>query len=262
MQFWQVDAFTNRPFTGNPAAVFVLKEDISDDLKQKIAMEMNLSETVFVLLSESDMEIRWFTPNAEVNLCGHATLAAAHILWTKGITNSKTLQFQSRSGMLTVEKESEMYTLDFPRQDARARPELAEIAKAIMAVHPHFVGSNGEDCLAVLDTEDALRKLTPDFSLIQTLPERGLVVTARSQIAPYDYIYRGFFPKLGVPEDPVTGSANTALAPYWATTLGKSRLTAFQASARGGEVIVEVEGDRVLISGRACTVTEGQLLTS
>lgn len=259
MKFWQVDAFTENPFSGNPAAVVVLKEDISDELKQKIAMEMNLSESAFVVISKNETEIRWFTPNAEVNLCGHATLAAAHVLWSEGLLQNENITFKSKSGPLGVSKNDSGYTLDFPKQPPIEKIEYTDLVSAILGVRPTYIGSNEEDCVAVIDDADLLKNITPDFEKIKQLPERGFLLTAKDSSGEYDYLYRGFFPKLDIPEDPVTGSANTLLAPYWSEKLDKTSLNAYQASARGGELSLEVIDKRVLISGNAVTVITGEI---
>lgn len=259
MKIWQVDSFTDKPFAGNPAGVMVLDRPLSDDLMRKIAMEMNLSETAFVLRKGDSLSIRWFTPESEVDLCGHATLAAAHTLWSEGLIKTDNLVFESKSGQLPVYRNGDIYTLDFPRQSPVEKPEYASLVKEILGVTPLYIGSNGHDCAVVLESEELVRNLSPDLEKTRLLDERGLLVSARgSHSGGYDYIYRAFFPKLGIPEDPVTGSANTLLAPYWAQALNKSTLRAYQASRRGGELYLEVESDRVLISGMAVTVLTGE----
>ena len=258
MKFWQVDAFTNEVFSGNPAAVFILNHEPEENLMMKIAREMNLSETVFVIRG-SELVIRWFTPNAEVNLCGHATLAAAHILWQQDQFTGEEIVFQSKSGPLAVSKAEEGYTLDFPLQLATEKREHEALVTDLLGHTPVYIGSNGEDCIAVVADDATVHAFTPDFNKISALPERGYLLTAQDSSGQYDYIYRGFFPKLDIPEDPVTGSANTCLAPYWAGRLNKTKLRARQVSERGGNLIVEVSGDRVLITGQAVTVFEGQM---
>jgi len=262
MKYWQVDSFTARPFAGNPAGVCVLHEALSTHLMQQIAAEVNLSETAFVELSNTGNTIRWFTPKAEVNLCGHATLAAAHVLWSNNFITSDSIEFSSRSGALLVTRgNAGDYTLNFPQQYPVARPELRELAQAIVGDNElEYVGSNGEDCLLVLRAPEAVTTLNPDPSLIMKLPERGVIVSSRSISAEYDFHYRTFYPKLGIPEDPVTGSACTALGPYWSNILGRHQLRALQCSARGGQLTVSLQGDRVLIGGHAVTVLEGELL--
>lgn len=255
MNFWQVDAFTNKIFEGNPAAVFIFDKEPSTDLMLKLAREMNLSETAFVMM-ERDLKIRWFTPNAEVNLCGHATLAAAHVLWGEGRATSDTLVFKSRSGPLTVTRKEKGYTLDFPLQPPKDKKEYLDQMTQILGLAPEYIGSNGEDCMAVV-SDEIVRSFSPNYQKISHLAERGFLLTALDTSGEFDYIYRGFFPKLDVPEDPVTGSANTCLAPYWANRLNKKRLKARQVSERGGTLDIEILQDRVLISGEAITVFKG-----
>jgi PhzF family phenazine biosynthesis protein len=259
MKFWQVDSFTDLAFAGNPAVVIVLSRDISDELKQNIAMEMNVSETAFISKRNQEMEIRWFTPNSEVNLCGHATLAAGHILWTEGFVKTNNIELKSKSGPLGVRKNDDVYTLDFPSQPPVEKSEYTDLIQAIVNCKPLYIGSNGQDCSVELPSADIVRKININLEKVKELPERGLLLTARDDTGKFDYIYRAFFPKLNVPEDPVTGSANTLLAPYWANKLGKLSLTAYQASKRGGRLTLEVESDRVLISGKAKTVIVGEL---
>lgn len=255
MKFWQVDSFTEELFRGNPAAVFVFEEEPSVSLMMNIAKEMNLSETAFVIMGQQ-MKIRWFTPGTEVDLCGHATLAAAHILWQEEIMADERISFQSRSGPLGVTRAEKGYTLDFPLQPPTNQPELEALVMEIVGVPPHYVGSNGEDCMAVVDDE-VVRSYVPNFEKMHALKERGFLLTAEDMSGEYDYIYRAFFPKLEVPEDPVTGSANTCLAAYWADRLSKQQLKAAQLSERGGHLGLDVQGDRVLITGEAVTVFEG-----
>ncbi len=258
MKFWQVDAFTNEVFTGNPAAVFIFDHEPQYELMMKIAREMNLSETAFVIMGVK-MKIRWFTPSAEVNLCGHATLAAAHILWQENLASGKKLIFQSKSGPLTVTKAKEGYTLDFPLQPSIEKPEYKNQITDILNITPEYVGSNGEDCVAVVKDDATVYAFSPNFNKISALAERGFLLTAQDSSGQYDYIYRGFFPKLNVPEDPVTGSANTCLAPYWAKRLNKTKLSARQVSERSGSLVVEISGQRVLITGPSVTVFEGKM---
>jgi len=258
MKFWQVDSFTEEAFKGNPAAVFVLEKELPYDLMQKIAQEMNLSETAFVVMKKSP-EIRWLTPNSEVNLCGHATLAAAHILWERGFIEENELTLQSRSGLLEVSRSESGYTLDFPAQPASEATSAYSLVENILGERPLYVGSNGEDCMAVVEHSSFVRNYRPDLAAIAELTERGFLLTAKDSSNEFDYIYRSFFPKLGIPEDPVTGSANTCLTPYWAKNLGKSRLAAFQASIRSGFLSTELRDQRVLITGKAVTVFEAQM---
>ncbi|MCB1117858.1 MAG: PhzF family phenazine biosynthesis protein [Chlamydiia bacterium] len=255
MNFWQVDAFADKIFEGNPAAVFIFDREPSVDLMMKIAREMNLSETAFVIKGE-DLQIRWFTPNAEVNLCGHATLSAAHILWQEGLVENSEIIFKSRSGSLRVTRSGIGYTLDFPLQPPTEQRD-SDLVMQILGLEPEFIGSNGEDCMAVVLNDEIVRTFSPNYQKICHLPERGFLLTAKDQSGEFDYIYRAFFPKLDVPEDPVTGSANTCLAPYWSMRLNKQKLRARQISARGGTLDLEILKDRVLITGSAVTVFQG-----
>ncbi len=258
MIFWQVDAFTNKIFSGNPAAVFIFDEEPCTDLMMKIAREMNLSETAFVIMG-NELKIRWFTPNSEVNLCGHATLSAAHILWQEGLIKNNEIVFKSRSGFLTVTKNKRGYTLDFPLQPPLEKVEYTEQVSEILGLTPDYIGSNGEDCMAVVSDDATVRLFSPDYQKICALVERGFLLTAKDKSGEFDYIYRGFFPKLDVPEDPVTGSANTCLAAYWSKKLNKQHLKARQVSERGGTLDIEISQDRVLITGEAITVFKGEI---
>lgn len=263
MKFWQVDAFTNEIFKGNPAAVVILEPEIANtvnsDLMQNIAMELNLSETAFVVLGNKN-QIRWFTPNSEVNLCGHATLSAAHIMYNHGFADQdKPIEFCSKSGKLIVTKNNDLYTLDFPAQEALEKEEYYNTIKSIIDSEILYIGSNNEDCLIVLKSSDDLINYQPNHSEICKLTERGLVITAEDKSGKYDYIYRTFYPKLNVPEDPVTGSANTCLAPYWSNILEKTKLKAKQVSMRTGELTIELVDDRVLLTGNAVTVFSADL---
>ena len=256
MNFWQVDAFTNKIFSGNPAAVFIFDEEPSADLMMKIAREMNLSETVFVIKG-AELKIRWFTPNTEVNLCGHATLSAAHILWQEGLVENSKIVFKSRSGPLNITKNQKGYTLDFPLQPPMERGDYTDQITQILGEAPEYIGSNGEDCMTVVSDDTFVRLFSPDYQKICGLDERGFLLTAQDKSGEFDYIYRSFFPKLNIPEDPVTGSANTCLAAYWSKKLNKQHLKARQVSERGGTLGIEVSQDRVLITGEAVTVYKG-----
>lgn len=258
MKFWQVDAFTKKIFTGNPAAVFIFEDEPTRDLMGKIANEMNLAETAFVI-QRPELKIRWFTPECEVKLCGHATLSAAHILWEKGLLLEDKVQFQSPSGPLAVRKTGEGCELDFPAQPPEPKPEYKERIAAFLGAAPEYIGSNGEDCMAVVSDASIVRSFIPDCEAISRLGERGFLLTSKDPSGKYDYIYRAFFPKLGIPEDPVTGSANTCLAPYWSREMNRNALRAAQVSRRGGELLLKVSSDRLLITGDAVTVFEGEI---
>ena len=254
----QVDAFTSRPFAGNPAAVCVLPEAREDAWMSDVAREMNLSETAFLHPMNSGFSLRWFTPSIEVKLCGHATLASAHVLWQDGhLPQGQTARFHTKSGLLTAVQKDGRIEMDFPatpNEPAEAPPYLAQA----LGMTPVFVGKNQFDYLVEADSEATLRALQPDHSLLRKLGVRGVIVTSRG--SDYDFVSRFFAPGSGIDEDPVTGSAHCALGPYWAKKLGKTEFRAFQASPRGGEVGVRVEGDRVILSGHAVTVMHGDLL--
>lgn len=250
-----VDAFASRPFAGNPAAVCLLDGPRPDGWMRSLAGEMNLSETAFLLPECDGWRLRWFTPKVEVDLCGHATLAGAHVLWSEG-RGEGVLRFHTRGGVLTAAREGEGIVLDFPAVRAEPVADEAGLAAALGVPLP-CLARNGMDYLAELADEAAVRSLKPDLAKLALLPVRGVIVTAASR--DYDFVSRFFAPAVGVPEDPVTGSAHCALGPYWAEKLGKTDLRAYQASARGGEVGVRVRGERVLLSGRAVTVVRGEV---
>lgn len=256
MKFWVVDAFTDDIFKGNPAAVFVFEDEPSRSLMQNIASEMNLSETAFVI-KNPELTIRWFTPNTEVDLCGHATLSAAHILWENKIMKEESIQFQSKSGTLSVTKSKKGYTLDFPLQPPSTIPLDHPIINEIVDSEIVYAGSNDHDCMVVVSDASYIHSFSPNADKIASLEERGFLLTAQDQTGEFDYIYRAFFPKLDIPEDPVTGSANTCLAAFWSKKLNKKWLKAKQVSKREGLLDIEVSKSRILISGKAVTVIEG-----
>lgn len=264
LNFWQVDAFTKEPFKGNPAAVFILDDPLDDALMQNIAMEMNLSETVFVLQREGQKPlIRWFTPKQEVDLCGHATLAAAHIYLNEITVNGQEIVFDTMQvGALRVvrQQQADRYTMDFPsRLGERLELELVPqfIVDAISDTKP--IGAyQSRDLMLVYEDEQLLRDFTPDFSALAQ-SDVFIIVTAKSRDSKYDFISRFFAADVGIPEDPVTGSAHCTSAPYWAQQLGKDELIAYQASTRGGELNLKVANDRVAISGDAVTVLSGTM---
>ncbi|HTG36580.1 MAG TPA: PhzF family phenazine biosynthesis protein [Thermoanaerobaculia bacterium] len=260
LDLYQVDAFTDRPFAGNPAAVCLLPEPRDARWMQDVAREMNLSETAFLDPVEGGFNLRWFTPAIEVELCGHATLASAHVLWATGrLGAGETARFHTLSGLLTAERQGEWISLDFPARRVEAVEAPAGLLAALGA-EPWFVGKSRYDYFVEVPSEDAVRALIPDFQALKSLPVRGVVVTARSSAARFDFVSRFFAPGLGVDEDPVTGSAHCTLGPYWASRLEKEDLLAYQASARGGVVKVRVEGDRVKLGGQAVMVLRGRLL--
>ncbi len=261
----QVDAFADRPFAGNPAAVCVLPGPGGDPAwMQDVAGEMNLSETAFLVAEGDAYRLRWFTPTVEVDLCGHATLASAHVLWEDGLLAADaTARFRTRSGLLTATRAGGWITLDFP--STPVVPAVGHEAVAAALGVPVAAGSawaSQFDVLAEVESEAVVRSIAPDFGRLAALPARGVIVTARADRpgSGYDFVSRFFAPNVGVPEDPVTGSAHCALGPFWAAKLGRSGLVGHQASARGGTVRVRVDGDRVHLGGRAVTVLRGELL--
>jgi len=256
----QVDAFTSEPFLGNPAAVCVLPEDRDPSWMQKIAREMNLSETAFLRQRPDGFGLRWFTPAVEVDLCGHATLASAHVLWETGrLQPTETARFHTRSGLLTAVRRGEWIELDFPaKAEERAEPPPG-LVEALGAA-PRYVGRNQFDYLVELETEQAVRNLRPDFVRLATVAARGIIVTSRSATPDRDFVSRFFAPAVGVNEDPVTGSAHCALAPFWSQRLKKDKFVAHQISERGGVLKVELNGARVRLGGQAVTVLRGELL--
>lgn len=263
---WQVDAFTDRPFAGNPAAVCWLENEADSRWMQAVAAEMNLSETTFVRrldgdsAAESHFGLRWFTPIVEVDLCGHATLATAHALWTTGhAAAGKPICFHTRSGVLPCRRGGDFIELDFPATPVVEEMSAAPVAEAL-GVEVVFVGGSKYYMLAAVESADVVRSLQPDFRRVGELPTKGLIVTARADDAKFDFISRFFAPALGVNEDPVCGSAHCCLAPYWAERLEKRDLMAYQASARGGVLRLRLDGDRVILGGQAVTVWEGELL--
>jgi PhzF family phenazine biosynthesis protein len=255
----QVDAFTNRPFAGNPAAVCLLQNAPPDQWMRDVAREMNLSETAFLVPKDGGYNLRWFTPAVEIDLCGHATVASAHVLWEdEHLPAGQQARFHTRSGLLTADRRGEWIELDFPAKlasPAEAPPELLPA----LGVQAKFVGKNAFDYLVEVDSEATVRAMAPDHGALRKLPVRGIIVTAQSSTPEFDFVSRFFAPGSGIDEDPVTGSAHCALGPFWAPRLGKTELMAYQASARGGVVRVRVNGERVLLGGQAVTVMTGDL---
>lgn len=253
LPIYQIDAFAEKAFEGNPAAVVPLEEWLPGEVMQSIAAENNLAETAFFVPTDSGFHIRWFTPKDEVKLCGHATLASAYVLFHCLGYDEPSVRFDSLSGELTVTREGEYLTLDFPNQ-MPAPCELLQTLVEGLGVEPIACLAN-EDYMAVLASEEEVAAINPDFRMLEQLDRRGLIVTAPGNES--DFVVRFFAPKLGVPEDPVTGSAYTHLAPYWSKQLGKTKLSAIQISSRTGKLQCEVKGDRVLISGKAVKYLEG-----
>ena len=255
----QVDSFTNRPFAGNPAGVCILQKAADESWMLKVAGEMNLAETAFLVPKGDGYDLRWFTPTVEVDLCGHATLASAHVLWEDGhLKPSAQARFHTKSGLLTADRREPWIELDFPATPA-APAEAPRGLNEALGAEPRFVGRSKFDYLVELDSEAAVRELEPDLGAIARVRARGVIVTARADKGKYDFVSRFFAPQSGVPEDPVTGSAHCALAPYWSAKLGKKELMAFQASTRGGEIRLRLDGDRVRLGGQAVTVLRGEL---
>lgn len=258
LRIFQVDAFTDRAFAGNPAAVCILEEPRDEAWMQNLAQEMNLSETAFLRKQEDGFGLRWFTPTVEVALCGHATLASAHILWETGILASKEqARFHTLSGLLTAERKGDWIELNFPatpEQPATAPPRLIEA----LGVTPKYIGKSKFDYLVEVDKEETVRNLGPDFGVLREMQVRGVMVTSQATSPGYDFVSRFFAPGSGIDEDPVTGSAHCCLGPFWSRQLGKTELIGYQASKRGGTVRVRVIGDRVHLSGQAVTVFCGE----
>lgn len=270
----QVDAFTDRPFSGNPAAVCLLLESREDAWLQSVAAEMNLSETAFLTpkasTEEDEYALRWFTPATEVDLCGHATLASAHVLWEAGhVPPGRPIRFETRSGPLVCERRGsgDVIWMDFPAVEARELP--AEEAGTLLPAVTEALGAdvvrlarNRFDLLIELPSEGAVRDLRPDLARLAAIDARGVAVTAAAAdpTVGYDFVSRFFAPRVGVPEDPVTGSAHCCLGSWWSPRLGRDRLTGYQASPRGGSVLLELAGERVHLGGRAVTVMTGELV--
>lgn len=258
---WQVDAFTDRPFGGNSAAICWLEEEVSDRWMQSVAAEMNLSETAFVRRRNDDYELRWFTPAVEVDLCGHATLATAHALWKSEIaTNGQSLRFHTRSGILTCKQDGEFIEMNFPALPATVAPPPEGLLEALEINSPLFVGRAKFDSIVLLSSPEEVRFLTPDFRKLGKIPTRGVIVTSQSDDPQYDFISRFFAPAVGVDEDPVCGSAHCCLAPFWGERLEKQELMAYQASTRGGVLRLRLDGDRVGLAGQAVMIWQGELL--
>jgi predicted PhzF superfamily epimerase YddE/YHI9 len=256
----QVDAFTDHAFGGNPAGVCILQEPKSAEWMQSVALEMNLSETAFLQkLPDGSFDLRWFTPAVEVDLCGHATLASAHSLWESGqLASGEEARFHTRSGLLTAKRAGEWIELDFPVKHAIESAPPPGLIEALGAAPKHVAKNQFDYLVEVSETE--LLKMSPNHGLLRTIPVRGVIVTSGSSDPTFDFVSRFFAPGSGIDEDPVTGSAHTALTPFWAARLGKTTMMARQASARGGILRVTMNGDRVLLGGRAVTTLRGELM--
>jgi PhzF family phenazine biosynthesis protein len=258
---YQVDAFTRQAFEGNPAAVCLLSNPHSAVWMQSVAQEMNLSETAFLLKEGAGYRLRWFTPLKEVSLCGHATLASAHVLWEIGaLAADETVHFYTQSGELTATLNKGWIEMNFPNRPLEA-VSMPQLELALGVVTPTYMGKNNNTYVVEVETEAEVRALTPDFYRLKTLSEvRAVAVTSLSSTPGFDFISRFFAPSMGINEDPVTGSVHCSLVPYWAARLGRTSFTAFQASARGGVLRLRQSGERVYISGQAVTVMRGEFL--
>ena len=255
-----VDAFTGTPFRGNTAAVCILEKAADSGWMQQVATEMNHPETAFLLPLSGGWNLRWFTPFQEVDLCGHATLASAFVLWESGkVKSGQPISFDTLSGTLVARREGEWITLDFPAEPVTAAGPVQGLFKAL-GVEPVFTGRNRFDILAELPSADDVCSLDPDMGALAALLTRGIIVTAVSDLPQYDFVSRFFAPSIGVAEDPVTGSAHCCLGPYWGEKLKKTSLVGFQCSARGGLVHVTLNGERVILGGHAVHVFSGNLL--
>lgn len=260
MQIYIVDAFTDVPYKGNPAAVCLLDSPRSDKWMQDVASEMNLSETAF-LHRDSDedvFDLRWFTPEAEVDLCGHATLASAHILWEEKFCRGPGIIFNTKSGVLKAFKSDNWIHLNFP-VEAATECTAPELLVQALGVEISYIGKNRLDYIVEVPNEEIIRNLKPDFSLLMEVEARGVIVTSTSIDPSYDFVSRCFYPAVGVNEDPVTGSAHCCLGPYWMNKLNKSNLSAIQLSARQGTLKLEVGQERIILSGQSVTTLRGQL---
>lgn len=255
LPLFQVDAFTDRLFGGNPAAVVLLEHWLPDPLLLAIAAENNLSETAFVIPGTGDIPLRWFTPAVEIDLCGHATLAAAHVLFRHVTPAARRITFSTLSGNLVVSNDGDRLTMDFPARPAEPVPMPAGLDSAL-GIRPAEV-LLARDLLVVLDTEDQVRALQPEMAHLAGLDAFAIIVTAPGDHV--DFVSRFFAPKAGIPEDPVTGSAHCTLVPYWAARLGKTRLVAKQVSARGGDLECRLEGDRVFMAGKSVDYLRGEI---
>jgi PhzF family phenazine biosynthesis protein len=260
LTIFQVDAFTDKPFSGNPAGVCVVPEPQEERWMQNVAREMNLSETAFLQRQADGYNLRWFTPAVEVDLCGHATLASAHILWEVGyLEPGEQARFHTRSGLLTADSKGSWIEMNFPAQPEEpvsAPPGLIEA----LGVPIKYIGKSKFDYLVEVDSEDIVRSAKPDFSLLATVTARGVILTSLASLKDYDFVSRFFAPQVGINEDPVTGSAHCTLSPFWSKRLGRDKLVGYQASERSGVVRVRLSGDRVYLGGQAVTVLRVELV--
>ena len=267
MKVYHVDAFAERPFIGNPAGVCLIDADRSDEWMRNIAAEMNLSETAFVEIRQgtTDFPLRWFTPKTEVSLCGHATLATAHILWEEGILElDQQAQFHTKSGLLTAGRRNEWIELGFPLRKVRPVDANPKLTAALGVDEPKYIGKyevdNGNLYLLDLGSDQKVKELTPDFIALNDTDSRATIVTGVSSSSDYDFVSRFFAPAVGIDEDPVTGSAHCYLAPFWAERLGKDEIVGFQASSRTGVIRCRLNENRVILCGKAITIMRGEVL--
>ena len=260
MKYYIVNAFTRSRDGGNPAAVCLIEDALTDKVMQEIAAEFGLSETAFVEGKQGFYGLRWFTPEIEVDLCGHATLAAAHVLWEQGVAYSENLlEFETKSGRLAAEKNDRLILMDFPMEEATPSECPQELANAL-GVEPIYTGRNRFDYFLEVKSENVLREMSPDFDLLSKVETRGVIVTSHSESKNFDFVSRFFAPRAGITEDPVTGSAHCCLAPYWSGKLNKIKMTGFLASERGGTVYLELKENRVLLGGEAVSFSSGKLM--
>jgi predicted PhzF superfamily epimerase YddE/YHI9 len=260
MKIYIVDAFTDEPYKGNPAAVCILENNKSDEWMQNIANEMNLSETAFILKQGKDYSLKWFTPESEVDLCGHATLASAYILWEEQLSENNEIRFITKSGLLTAIKSGDWIHMNFPLEEENETVPPIELIEGL-GIPFKYIGKNRLDYIVEIEDEEAVRKLQPNFNLLKAVKSRGVIVTSPSSRSDIDFVSRCFYPALGVDEDPVTGSAHCCLGPYWQKKLNKNEFTSLQLSKRGGLLKLKIVEDRILISGQAITTLKGEILT-
>ena len=259
-RLFQVDSFTLNAFKGNPAGVCLLTHPVEAEWMQNVAAEMNVAETAFILKTQDHFDLRWFAPKSEVELCGHATLASAHILWQEGICHpAEQIQFKTLSGTLIANKVQNKIELDFPTTPVKEISDKSTLER-VVAQNILYAGKNRFDFLVQLDGEEKIRNFNPDFEKIKSLGNRGLIITSRADSGNYDFVSRFFAPTIGIDEDPVTGSAHCTLGPFWQDRLQKSEFLGYQASARGGEVNVKVQNDRAILGGQAVTVFRGDII--
>lgn len=258
---FQVDVFADKPFSGNPAAVCILPQEASPEWMLQMAMEMNCSDTAFVLRQDGISQLRFFTPRVEIDLSGHTTLASAFILWQEGyVRPTEEVHFTSKGGKLSVKRTGKWIEMRLPAWKEKSAEAPPDLLKALGLLKPLYVGKNEYDYIVEVESEGLLRSLAPNFFLLEAIPVRGVIVTARSDSTTFDFVSRYFAPAVGVDEDPVTGSAHCCLCPYWSAKLNKKELVGYQASLRGGVVGCHDEGNTVLLKGQAITVMRCELL--